>query len=115
VPVAELVVAKTQVEIKQWGGTLARPVADAGPAGHRTAQFAVSGPGSAEAIGTHATGGSFLNFLHDPAAVETAFTPESFRRLRAVKRAYDPDTVFQVNLNIRPEGERDDDRDYRPA
>ncbi|HEV2784095.1 MAG TPA: FAD-binding oxidoreductase [Actinophytocola sp.] len=110
-----IVVAETQVEIKQWGGALARPVADAGPAGHPTAQFSVSGPGAAEAIGRRGNGGSFLNFLHDPAAVRTAFTPESFRRLRAVKRAYDPDNVFHVNLNIRPEGERDDDRDYRPA
>src|SRR5256885_1106156 len=94
----------TMIEIKHWGGAMASAV-DAGPAGHRTVPFSVTvsaGAGATDPIAQYATGGSFLNFLHDPARVHTAFTPENHLGLRAVKRAYDPDNVFRANLNITP-------------
>jgi FAD/FMN-containing dehydrogenase len=94
------------VEVRHWGGAMARPGEDAGPAGHRSVPLSVildaAVPGVAAALAPHATGGSFLNFLSDPARVEAAFTPANLRRLRAVKRAYDPDDVFRVGLAIEP-------------
>jgi len=97
------------VEVRHWGGAMARPAADAGPAGHRAAPLSVTVdaavPGVAAALAAHATGGSFLNFLADPARVETAFTPANLRRLRAVKRAYDPENLFSTGLHVAPAAE----------
>jgi FAD/FMN-containing dehydrogenase len=93
------------VEVRHWGGAMARPAAGAGPVGHRHVPFsvAVDGPDSAaERLWPHATGGSFLNFLHDPHAVETAFTAADYQLLREIKTSYDPTNVFHRNLNIPP-------------
>jgi FAD/FMN-containing dehydrogenase len=94
------------VEVRHWGGAIARPGADAGPAGHRsTALSAIVDaprPGLAAALAPHATGGSFLNFLADPARTEAAFTAPNLRRLREVRRAYDPDEVFSVGHAVAP-------------
>jgi FAD/FMN-containing dehydrogenase len=51
-----------------------------------------------------ATGGSFLNFLHDTTLTHTAFTPENHRRLREIKTTYDPGNLFHRNHNIPPLG-----------
>ncbi|WUH98001.1 FAD-dependent oxidoreductase [Spirillospora sp. NBC_00431] len=93
------------VEIKHWGGAMARPAAGAGPVGHRDVPFSLTIDGSAAdaaPLAAYATGGSFLNFLHDTSRTATAYTPENFRRLREVKRAYDPQNVFHRNHNIKP-------------
>jgi FAD/FMN-containing dehydrogenase len=94
------------MEIRHWGGAMARPAPDAGPIGHRTVPFSVivdtHAPGLPETLAPHAIGGSFLNFLADPARVATAFTAENLSRLRQVKAAYDPDNVFRLNHNVRP-------------
>jgi hypothetical protein len=109
------------IEIRHWGGAMARPAPDAGPVGHRDVPFSVTanailaGPdardhinayvdGFASNLQPYATGGSFLNFLGDAAKTETAYTPDNYRRLAAVKRAYDPDNVFHLNHNIPPAG-----------
>ena len=67
------------VEVRHWGGAMARPGADAGPVGHRDVPLSVildeRVPAVAAALAPHATGGSFLNFLADPALTETAYTP----------------------------------------
>ncbi|TWP54041.1 FAD-binding oxidoreductase [Lentzea tibetensis] len=97
--------AANAVEVRYWGGAMARPAAGAGPVGHRDVPFSVTvdGPESAaSSLWPHATGGSFLNFLHDPAAVETAYTAADYQRLREIKSACDPANVFQHNMNIRP-------------
>ncbi|MGH2947412.1 MAG: FAD-binding oxidoreductase [Solirubrobacteraceae bacterium] len=107
------------VELRHWGGAMARPADDAGPIGHRDVPFSVmvmaqveereqlaaarSGvEGVAARLRAHATGGSFLNFLADPAETATAYTPEDYRRLAEVKRAYDPGNLFGANHNIPP-------------
>jgi len=94
------------VEVRQWGGAIASPGDDAGPAGHRAARFSVvtdtPTPGLVRALAEHATGGSFLNFLADPARVQTAYTAANWRRLREVKRAYDPDDVLRVGPHVPP-------------
>lgn len=92
------------VEVRQWGGAIARPEHDdPGPVGHRDARFVmkIAAP-AADAITASATGGSFLNFLHDTTRTRDAFTPENFRRLREVKTVYDPTNLFHRNHNIPP-------------
>jgi FAD/FMN-containing dehydrogenase len=85
---------------------MARPASNAGPTGHRAAEFSVivdaPRPGLADALQPHGMGGSFLNFLGDPSRAQTAFTHANYERLRDVKRRYDPDNLFRLNHNITP-------------
>ncbi|WP_433254317.1 FAD-binding oxidoreductase [Streptosporangium sp. CA-135522] len=109
-PVIDILVKASEqagtVEIRHWGGAMAHPRPGAGPVGHRTVPFSLivdaALPGLAAALRPHATGGSFLNFLTDPTKTETAYTADDHRRLREVKRAYDPDNVFRLNHNVPP-------------
>ncbi|SDK61992.1 FAD-binding oxidoreductase [Nonomuraea jiangxiensis] len=88
------------VEIRHWGGAMSRPGADAGPVGHRATKLSAildtPVPGLAEALRPYASGGTFLNFLSDPSRTATAYAAGDYGRLRAVKRAYDPDGFFRV-------------------
>jgi FAD/FMN-containing dehydrogenase len=94
------------VEVRHWGGAMADPGPNAAPVGHRDAPFSVildaPQPDTAAKLAPYAIGGSFLNFLADPAGVERAYTAENLRRLREVKRFYDPENFFRVNHNIAP-------------
>jgi FAD/FMN-containing dehydrogenase len=107
------------IELRHWGGAMARPEDDAGPIGHRDIPFSIVVAGQAmepeEAerlkaavqaltadLAPHATGHSFLNFLGDPARTADAYTRDDWRRLREVKAKYDPDNVFGANHNIAP-------------
>jgi FAD/FMN-containing dehydrogenase len=88
------------VEVRYWGGAMMH---GAGPVGHRDVPFSITVDGSTEAaLARHATGGSFLNFLKDPARTHTAYTAADYRRLREVKRAHDPANVFGLSHNIPP-------------
>jgi FAD/FMN-containing dehydrogenase len=92
------------VEIRHWGGAMAHPGPDAGPVGHRDASYSViidqEVPQLADVLRT--TGRTFVNFLADPAGTASAYCEADYHRLRAVKRAYDPDNFFHLNHNIRP-------------
>ena len=93
------------IEVRRWGGAMAAAGPDAGPVGHRDVPFSVTIDGSPEAsapIAPHATGGSFLNFLHDPARTRSAYTAANYARLQDIKRAYDPDNVFTAGHAIAP-------------
>jgi FAD/FMN-containing dehydrogenase len=107
------------IELRHWGGAMARPGEDAGPIGHRDIPFSVVVAGTAEdaaeaeplragvravaaKLEPHATGDTFLNFLGDPARTSDAYTREDWARLRQIKVAYDPDNVFGANHNIPP-------------
>ncbi|MGH8833450.1 MAG: FAD-binding oxidoreductase [Actinomycetes bacterium] len=94
------------IEIRHWGGAMARPATDAGPIGHRSAPFSVIVDGCdaelVERLRPHGIGGSFLNFLADPNRTASAYTAANYRKLRKVKAQYDPDNFFRVNLNIPP-------------
>jgi FAD/FMN-containing dehydrogenase len=88
------------VEIKRWGGAIARGNS---PAGHRQAPFSVTVDGEDIApLAPHVTGGSFLNFLKDTSRTRDAYTARDFARLQELKRAYDPDNVFGAGHNIAP-------------
>ncbi|KAB8195346.1 FAD-binding protein [Nonomuraea phyllanthi] len=97
-------VAQT-IEIRHWGGAMSRPAPDAGPVGHRATKLSVivdtPVPGLPEALRPHASGGTFLNFLADTSRTAAAFTAPDHRRLREVKRAYDPDGFFSVGHVVR--------------
>jgi FAD/FMN-containing dehydrogenase len=91
------------VEVRQWGGALARPGVDAGPIGHRDVPFSVVIDGQADpVIEAHATGGSFLNWLHDRSRTHTAYTAGDLARLRDLKATYDPDNTFGLAKNLAP-------------
>jgi FAD/FMN-containing dehydrogenase len=93
-----------ELEIRHWGGALRRSVGR-GPVGHRSVPFsiAVDGtPSAADELARHATGGAFLNFLKDPSRTSAAYTTANWRRLRELKRVYDPTNLFGLNHNIRP-------------
>jgi FAD/FMN-containing dehydrogenase len=95
------------VEIRHWAGAMAHPEhPDPGSAGHRDVPFSViidaRVPSLAAALRPHATGGSFLNFLSDPARTASAYTERNHRRLTDLKRRYDPANVFHRGHNIPP-------------
>jgi FAD/FMN-containing dehydrogenase len=87
------------VEVRHWGGMMARPAADAGPIGHRQVPLSIiveGPPEAAEALAPHATGGSFRNFLRDPSRVAAAYTAQSYQRLQSLKACLDPDGVLRA-------------------
>jgi FAD binding domain/Berberine and berberine like len=94
------------VEIRHWGGAMARPTADAGPVGHRTVPFSLivdaAPPELTERLRPHGTGGTFLNFLADTRRTATAYTQDDYRGLRQVKAAYDPQNTFRIGHTIPP-------------
>ncbi|WP_433541522.1 FAD-binding oxidoreductase [Streptosporangium sandarakinum] len=96
----------TMVEVRHWGGAMTDAGPDAGPVGHRTAQLSVvldaCDPQVSRVLRPHSGDRTFLNFLGDTTRAETAYTPGDHRRLRDVKRTYDPDNFFRLNHNIPP-------------
>ncbi len=88
------------VEIRHWGGRIAR---DTGAAAHRDAPLSVildvvPTDRTATALAGAGKGSSFLNFLADPARTATAFTPENWAALRRIKATVDPDNVFNAGV-----------------
>ncbi|MFD2467936.1 FAD-binding oxidoreductase [Amycolatopsis silviterrae] len=109
----DLVDASTAVNIRHWGGAMARPDAGAGPVGHRDVPFSVLLKSAATSsrigdlmlaneLAPHRTGGAVLNFLTDPRLTATAYTREDYRRLTALKRRHDPGNLLGHNHNIPP-------------
>jgi hypothetical protein len=92
------------VEIRHWGGRIAR---DSGAAAHRAAPLSVildtvPSPRTGAALGRCGIGSSFLNFLHDPSRTATAFTSGNWSELRRIKALVDPDNVFGANHAVPP-------------
>ena len=90
------------VEIRHWGGAMANPGPGAGPVGHRGASYSLIIDREVPADLVPNSGRTFVNFLGDPGRADTAYAPDDLRRLREVKRAYDPANLFHLNANIRP-------------
>jgi hypothetical protein len=106
------------IELRHWGGAIARPRSDAGPAGARDVPFSVMAVAPyqgdrwehvnahvnklATRLQPYATGGSFLNLQTDRTRTRSAFTEENYARLVQVKRTWDSDNFFRFNHNISP-------------
>jgi len=98
-------VGANAVEVRHWGGAMAGAGPGAGPVGHRDVPFSmtIDGTGAdAASLRPYATGGSFLNFLGDTERTHAAYTVEHYRRLRELKRAWDPENVLGRTHNIAP-------------
>ena len=55
-----------------------------------------------EAAAPASTGRAYVNYLGDPGAGRSAYGTETYERLAALKREYDPTNVFRLNQNIEP-------------
>ncbi|HET6986798.1 MAG TPA: FAD-binding protein [Kribbella sp.] len=89
------------VEIRHWGGAMAHPGPGAGPVGHRGATYSLIVDRELHGV-LPDSGRTFVNFLGDLGRADTAYAPEDLRRLRDVKRVYDPANFFHLNANIHP-------------
>jgi FAD/FMN-containing dehydrogenase len=56
-------------------------------------------------IAAHSTGAYYVNYLFDePDHIKPAYHPTTWKRLRTLKRTWDPDNRFAANQNIPPAG-----------
>jgi FAD/FMN-containing dehydrogenase len=111
----------TQIVFVKGGGAIATVPEDATAFGNRAAQYNIHylsmwADPSQDALNIAytrtiltsmkpwSTGGVYLNFIGDEgqARVKSAFSPDKWDRLRALKRTWDPDNVFSHNQNIPP-------------
>lgn len=109
------------VELRHLGGRLAHPPAVDNAVGNRDARYVLNVVSRLEraeladirpaherfmaAIAPWSTGGRCLNFLngeHDAEQVRSAYEPEAYERLTALKAVYDPENIFRLNHNIPP-------------
>jgi FAD/FMN-containing dehydrogenase len=108
--------------VHQMGGAVGRVPAGATAFGDRSAPFllnVIASTFTAEgypeavawakefhgAIDPALTGGTYVNFLTDEGeeSVHTAYGADTYERLVALKRAYDPTNLFRLNQNVRPD------------
>jgi FAD/FMN-containing dehydrogenase len=109
--------ALVMLELRTLGGALVGPAASLSPMAHTAARYSLNAVGLratpqqevqlrrelealAIAVGPHATGESYLNFLDaqtDPARVRAAYTPTDLARLIEIKHRYDPRNRFRFN------------------
>jgi hypothetical protein len=106
------------IELRHWGGAMARLGLNAGPSGARDVPFSImavapyqpyereqveaSVDTMAARLQPYTTGGSFLNLQMDRTRTRSAFTAENYVRLVQVKRIWDSDNFFRFNHNISP-------------
>jgi len=58
-----------------------------------------------EALRPHGAGGAYVNFMMDEGADRVQATyRDNYPRLQKIKAKYDPDNVFRINQNIKPQG-----------
>jgi FAD/FMN-containing dehydrogenase len=106
------------VQLRVFGGAMARVPDDATAFGHRGAKMMVNiaamygnpeeGPeheawaSSLVTALADGTAGAYVGFLGDDGddAVRRAYPPATLERLAEVKRRYDPDNLFRLNLNV---------------
>ena len=131
---ARITSPRTAFPIWQLGGARARVADDATAFTGRSAGFTFNITGATETadgfdverewvrqfwtdLEPHGTG-AYVNFLMDegPGRVRQAYGPQTLRRLRALKRRYDPDNRFHLNPNVDPDEDLgpDDKADAKP-
>jgi FAD/FMN-containing dehydrogenase len=101
-------------ELRALGGAIGRFDPDGGAANATDARYAEFSVGIAmtpemkravaervdaihDALADCATGARYMNFSERSSDCSTMFPPDTYERLREVKRAYDPDDLFQSN------------------
>jgi FAD/FMN-containing dehydrogenase len=110
----------SQIEVLALGGAIGRVAPESTAFPHRDAAWLINLPATWEdaaadgeeiawvrrsfaTIEPHLTGGKYVNFMgEDEEADSGGAYGATLRRLREVKRAYDPDNVFRLNQNIAP-------------
>ncbi|HTX08932.1 MAG TPA: FAD-binding oxidoreductase [Solirubrobacteraceae bacterium] len=110
----------SQIEVLAQGGAIGRVAPEATAFPHRDAAWLLNIPATWEdpaadgeeigwarrsfaAIEPHLTGGKYVNFMGDDDRDDAGGAyGATLRRLRSVKRGYDPDNVFRLNHNIAP-------------
>jgi hypothetical protein len=120
------------LELRHLGGRLAAGSPEDGALSSLEGQFALYGVGSpldsdqaaaihghldavADAMRPHTSARSYLNFADRRADPSAAFDESRNRRLREVKRAYDPEDVIRSNHPTPPLGDVDRDAQARDA
>jgi FAD/FMN-containing dehydrogenase len=108
-----------EIHVHQMGGAVAAVGDDDTAFSERSMPFvlnAVTGWHDPDAAAAHtqwarevidaaadaSTGRAYVNFLGDPEAARTSYGPQTYARLVALKREYDPTNVFRLNQNIPP-------------
>ncbi|KAB1192290.1 FAD-binding protein [Haloferax sp. MBLA0076] len=114
---------ETAIGMMALGREIARRPADSTPYQHRDAEWFVViqarwreadedgthtgwARGLFEDLAPHATGGVYLNATsldEDETGVRDAFGADTYERLVTVKTEWDPENVFHLNPNVRPE------------
>ena len=106
-------------EIRHLGGELHRPKPGNGALATFEADFLTFGVGivmdgagyqahraaiaaHAEAFAPYENGRQYLNFTEEHTDPARFYTPHTYRKLRQVKRAYDPDNLIRANHQILP-------------
>jgi FAD/FMN-containing dehydrogenase len=111
----------SQIEVLALGGAIRRVAPEATAFPHREATWLINLPATWEqpvndaeeidwvrrsfaALEPHLTGGKYVNFMGEDERLESGDAyGATLRRLREVKRVYDPENVFRRNQNILPE------------
>jgi FAD/FMN-containing dehydrogenase len=108
-----------EIHVHQMGGAVARVGEGETAFSERSMPFvlnAVTGWNDHDAATAHtqwaravidaaadaSTGRAYVNFLGDSDAARSSYGAETYERLVALKRAYDPTNVFRLNQNIEP-------------
>jgi FAD/FMN-containing dehydrogenase len=108
-----------EIHVHQMGGAVARVGDEDTAFSERSMPYvlnAVTGWHDPEAAAAHtqwarsvidaatdaSTGRAYVNFLGDSEAARTSYGPQTYARLVALKREYDPTNVFRLNQNVPP-------------
>ena len=110
------------VQVRVLGGAMARVADSATAFGHRRAKLMVNisamdqrveeraehetwAAGLAEALSGGVTTPAYVGFIGEEGeeGVRRAYPPATLKRLAQVKRRYDPDNLFHLNLNVAPD------------
>ena len=114
--------AMAAVQVRVLGGAMGRVPAEATAFGHRQARLMVNiaamhqqpeeraehdawATRLAKALAGGTTGPAYVGFVGDEGeeGVRRAYPPATLERLARVKRRYDPDNLFRLNLNVSPD------------